>query len=263
MLAVETRPFTLGTEGVIGTLYLPQANDPFPGVLLIGGSDGREPQFSAKRLAQEGFATLSLAYFGRPGLPPSLRDVPLEYFETALRALGQALSPPHGPLVVLGTSRGSEAAFLAGIHFPDLVSAVVGMVPGNVVLCSWPPGGPAWTLHGKPLPYVSRFGPTADDPEAEIPVEKIRGPVLLISAGADQVWPSTPMARAMISRLKAHGHPYADLHVDFPHAGHGGESVGGGGRSNVSSASSDGTRPNGADGSSPLTRVVEFLRRPR
>ena len=45
--------------------------------------------------------------------------------------------------------------------------------------------------------------------------------VLLISAGADRVWPSSAMAAAMASRLKARGHPYPDEHFDHPLAGHG------------------------------------------
>lgn len=221
MVEVDTRPFTLATEGVVGTLYIPKIDHPFPAAVLIGGSDGREPQLSAARLAGEGFAALSVAYFGRPGLPPQLREVPLEYFDRALGALARALGLGNGPLVVMGGSRGSEAALLTGVHFPDSVAAVVAFDPGNVVLCSWPPGAPAWTLAGKALPYVSRFGPAASDPDAVIPVERIRGPILFISGGSDQVWPSALMARAMMSRLKAHNHPFPDDHLDFPRAGHG------------------------------------------
>ena len=263
MIAIDSRRFTLDAEGVVGTLYLPRSDDPFPGVLLIGGSDGREPQMSAEGLAQQGFATLAVAYFGRPGLPPSLRDVPLEYFERALIALRRALAPRHGPLVVLGTSRGSEAALLMGVHFPELVSAVIGMVPGNVILCSWPPGGPAWTLRGQALPFVSRFGPSADNPEAVIPVERIQGPILLISAGEDKVWPSHAMAEAMAERLRASGHPYADEHVGFPFFGHylGRPGVG----VHASPGTSERTAPDPVtvERHSPLSATVQFLSRVR
>lgn len=258
MDAVDQSELTLAADGVVGTLFVPRTEAPVPGVLVIGGSDGREPQLSARILAQEGFTTLSIAYFKREGLPPTLREVPLEYFEQALNALRRSLAPRSGRLAILGVSRGSEAALLSGVHFPDLVQAVVGLVPGNVVLCSWPPGGPAWTLKGRPLPYVSRFGPTTDDPEAVIPVERIRGPVLLISAGADRVWPSSAMAAAMASRLKAWGHPYPDEHVDFPFAGHGGFGAG--------PAAVDGpeaARENVRDGSgreAVLVKVCRFLR---
>ena len=159
-------------------------------------------------------------------------------------------------MVILGVSRGSEAALLSGVHFPDLVHAVIALVPGNVVLCSWPPGGPAWMLKGEPLPYVSRFGPTADDPEAEIPVERIRGPVLLISAGADRVWPSSAMAAAMASRLKAHGHPYPDEHFDHPFAGHGHSPPSGAAGPAITDP-----RDSAAGGGPFLAEVCRFLRR--
>lgn len=221
MAELDSRPCTLVTEGVVGTLYLPKVDNPFPAAVLIGGSEGVEPQMSAEALARQGFAALSIAYFKRPGLPPALREIPLEYFERALIALRRALEPRRGPLVVIGASRGSEAALLAGVHFPDMVSAVVAIDPGNVVLCSWPPGGPAWTFRGKALPYVTRFGPSAADPAAEIEVERIRGPILLLSAGSDSYWPSTLMAKAIVSRLNTKGHRYPDEHLDFPLSGHG------------------------------------------
>lgn len=261
MVEVDTRPFTLEAEGVIGTLYMPKVDNPVLGAVLIGGSEGQEPYRSAERLAQEGFAALSVAYFNRPGLPPALRDIPLEYFERALKALSRALSPRRGPLVVMGASRGSEAAFLSGIHFPDLVSAVVGFDPGNVVLCSWPPGGPAWTVGGKAPPYVSRFGPSASDPEAEIGVERIRGPILLLSSGADRVWPSTLMAEAIVSRLRAKGHPYPDEHVDFPLASHGLVRLGSQGITVPGGTSSSAAEGVDVDRRAALVKIREFLRR--
>ncbi|HYK92797.1 MAG TPA: acyl-CoA thioester hydrolase/BAAT C-terminal domain-containing protein [Thermoplasmata archaeon] len=263
MAVVDRSQLTLAADGVIGTLFAPRTPDRVPGVVLIGGSGGQEPQLSAMRLAQEGFAALSVAYFKRDGLPPTLREVPLEYFEQALQALRRSLHLGRGPLAVLGVSRGSEAALLSGVHFPDLVNAVVAMVPGNVVLCSWPPGGPAWTLRGRPLPYTSRFGPATDNPEAEIPVERIQGPVLLISAGADRVWPSSRMAFAMAARLKAKGHPYPDEHIDYPVAGH---DLGQGEARPAPEGTSgpfEGVVQDGSARRSPLDEVCNFLRRLR
>lgn len=261
MNAVDQSAVTLAVDRVVGTLFVPRTVEPVPGVLLIGGSDGNEPQVSAKRLSQEGFVTLSVAYFKREGLPPTLRDVPLEYFERALEVLRRSMGPRRGPSAVLGVSRGSEAALLSGAYFPDLANAVVGLVPGNVVLCSWPPGGPAWTLRGEPLPYVSRFGPKTDNPEAEIPVERIRGPVLLLSGGADRVWPSSAMASAMAARLKARSHPYLDEHVDYPLAGHW---LGSGESPPANPRSTDNPPKNGPESSGRevvLAKVCEFLRR--
>lgn len=188
--------------------------------MVIGGSSGREPSYLAERLAEDGIAALSLAYFGRPGLPPALVGIPLEYFRAGILALRNALPSPEIPVLTLGASRGSEAALLAGIHFGDLVDGVVAAVPGNVVLCGWPPAGPAWLLAGRPLPFVKRFGPESAEPEAIIPVERVQGPILLLSAGADTVWPSEAMAEAMGARLDSRGHPFGHRVLNYPEAGH-------------------------------------------
>ena len=205
---------------VHGTLFLPQGQRPAAGVVLVGGSGGAEPSLLAQSLAAEGIATLSVAYFARPGLPPTLAGISLEYFRTSIRLLIDALPSRDIPVLILGGSRGSEAALLAGVHFGDLVDGVVVTVPGNVVLCGWPPGGPAWLMEGQPLPYVSRFGPDCGNPEAIIAVERIPGPILLISAGADEVWPSGAMARAISARLDSKGHLQGHKLLEYPGAGH-------------------------------------------
>lgn len=205
---------------VHGTLFMPEGRDAVGAVVLIGGSGGSEPSYVAEPLAAEGLATLSLAYFGRPALPNELREIPLEYFRDALRLLIAALPSRRVPVAVLGMSRGSEAALLSAIHFKDFVNGLVLTVPGNVILCSWPPGGPAWMLDGRSLPYVEYSGPACQNPDAIIPVELVPGPILMISAGADQVWPSASMARAISDRRRASGSSAGDLHLEYPAAGH-------------------------------------------
>ena len=155
MAGVTVRTLRRPDAPVHGTLFLPP--DASAAVLLIGGSGGSEPSYVGSALAAEGIAALSVAYFGRPGLPGQLRGIELEYFFSALALLG-SVSGAGVPLVVLGMSRGSEAAMLTTIHSGLRVSGVSGVVatvPGNVVAGSWPPGGPAWLLDGRALPYVA------------------------------------------------------------------------------------------------------------
>jgi dienelactone hydrolase len=99
-------------------------------------------------------------------------------------------------------SRGSEAALLLGAHYPALVRGVIASVPDNVAI------GQSWTLHGQPLTGV-------------IPVERIKGPVLLDCGGADHVWPSCPNAHAIMRRLAVHHDPYQHVLYSYPAAGHG------------------------------------------
>src|ERR1017187_1135664 len=132
----------------------------------------------------------------------------------------------YGPrhVLTLGISRGSEAALLLGAYYPRLVNGVIASVPSDAAGCAYPNcNGPAWTLHGRPLPYTSQFDnphPT-DDPAAVIPVERIRGPVFLDCGGADAIWVSCPYARAIMTRLAAHRDAYQHVLQAYPAAGHG------------------------------------------
>jgi dienelactone hydrolase len=112
---------------------------------------------------------------------------------------------------VLGGSRGGECALLLGTVYPDLIHAVVSLAGSSVVEPS-PSGAhnaPAWTLAGKPVPFVT--GPDignpdpTDNPQAIIPVEKITGPIFLVSGVMDGLAPSYSYAVAIVDRLRAHG----------------------------------------------------------
>lgn len=120
-----------------------------------------------------------------------------------------------------GASRGSEAALLLGAYFPDLVHAVIALVPSNVAVSGCPGcDQPSWTVHGRPVPYSQHFGPTSASPGAVIPVEKTNGPLLLDCGGVDQVWPSCPMARAIIHRLQSARDAHKHVLLAYPHANH-------------------------------------------
>jgi len=50
-------------------------------------------------------------------------------------------------------------------------------------------------------------------------VEHIDGPVMLVAAAADEVWPSAPMAKAF-SQRRAHGDRYGHRLLEYGDAGH-------------------------------------------
>ena len=232
----------LREDGLYGTLFMPDGNKDMPALVLIGGSEGGVDTISlmATSFAAEGFATLALAYWNAPGLPQSLENIPLEYFD---RAIAWLRAQPHvAGIGMLGWSRGSEAALLIAASNPA-IRAVVGVAPSSVV---WPglnfrsmaAKQPAWTLRGFPLPAVaidssgfstkdplaamfSRSFPELDQhPEAVIAVERIHGGVLLISGGADRIWPAMRFADRIGARLQATGFRHAYQHLYYPDAGH-------------------------------------------
>ena len=151
-------------------------------------------------LAGHGFATLALAYFAMEGLPATLTDIPLEYFETALGWLASQPDVRGDAIGAIGFSLRRRTGAPAGATNPA-VRAVVAYVPSHVVWCGdGREAVPSWTLRGEPLPTIQRARvratpPPLDEPistspsflvamqdegaeaRAAIPVQRINGPV--------------------------------------------------------------------------------------
>jgi len=210
-VAPDVRRRPVRESGLFGALYQPPGDGPRPAVLVLGGSDGGLPPATAAPggLASRGYVVLSLAYFGVIGLPRELRDIPLEYFKRALDWLAAQPFVDSTRIAVMGVSRGAEAALLIGSTYPQ-VHAVIASMPSNVVVgsCCSDRFADAWTLNGRPVR------------RAEILVENIHGPVLLLSGRDDGVWPSAKSAESIVRRLKNHHFAYPVTNVSFPDAGH-------------------------------------------
>ena len=68
--------------------------------------------------------------------------------------------------------------------------------------------------------YLEALQHTKELAQATIPVERIQGPVLLISGEDDQMWPATLFAEQIEQRLRKQYHPYWHEHISYAHAGH-------------------------------------------
>jgi len=140
---------------------------------------------------------------------------------------------------------------LLGATFPA-VKAVIAYVPSGIVHGGIGRSGvrgasPAWTFRGEAIPYLQprpeklspeptpppkgepipltpRFLRFLEDEEAaeraEIAVERINGPVLLISGKDDAMWPSERLAEIARRRLEEHHFPHAYRHLAYDGAGH-------------------------------------------
>jgi dienelactone hydrolase len=208
---VTHRTLTLGADGAAGDLFLPPPGAVRrPGVLLFGGSEGGVGRkYDAALLASHGYLALALGYFGAPGLPATLRDIPLEYFVTATRLLRAQPGADPGGVVVDGYSRGSEAALLLAESYPDLVRGAILYAPNDTVWPGFPNGGNAWTIGGVPVPRTA------------IPVTHVAGPVLAIAGGEDRVWRSAGQAQRIMQRLDDAHVTAAHQALVYPDAGHG------------------------------------------
>ena len=238
-------------HGLVATFFRPAGTTPRPAVIVVPGSGGGVPEPSAALLASHGFAGLALAYFRAEHLPQSLAEIPLEYFERAIQWLREQAAVGDQPIGIMGGSRGGELALLLGATFPEF-KAVVGNVPSGIVHAGISGGGleetyrrPAWTYRGQPVPFLSsrnvgqmEAAPVTAEPlpltpiflramqdreaveAAMIPVERINGPVLLISGQDDQMWPSPVLAEIAMKRLAEHNFRFPYKHLSYPGAGH-------------------------------------------
>jgi dienelactone hydrolase len=208
-----------------GTLFRPPGNGQHPGVLVLGGSEGGLPSRRAAWLASHGFTAFALAYFRYEDLPKDLAGIPLEYFGRALSWMANRPEIASDRIAVMGVSRGAELALQLGSMFPR-IRAVVAYAPANVrypACCGFTPAPFAWTWNGNGLafrPVRPRAALTGMAMRAEIEVERIQGPVLLISGDSDRVWDSKSMADSIVARLKRHNFTYSVEHLNYAHAGH-------------------------------------------
>lgn len=253
LLAEGVTRHNLRENGLVGVLYRPAGSEPAPAIMIMNGSGGGINEPRAALWAAHGYNALALGYFGVEGLPKYISNTPLEYFEEALNWLRATVQPKNDFVAVTGQSRGGELVLLLGATFPDKVSAVIANVPsafvhGGQAACDPALGrdGPSWLLDGKPMAHIwedNRFASwvpydagepplrnslammtALGDPQAleraRIPVERIDGPVMLVSAGDDGAWPSDLYSLIVKASLTAAGHPY-DVHWEnYPQAGH-------------------------------------------
>lgn len=247
--AMDVKACDVKDNGLVGRFYEPAGGGAHPGILVLGGSEGglqgSEPQ--AALLAAHGYSALALAYFGLEGLPKTLELITLEYLKKGIDWLASQSTVDRARLAVTGGSKGGELALLLGATFPEL-KAVVAHVPSGLVWQGIGPSGSSkdssWTYKGEPLPYAvpkttqaflsqdfskainigllyaEGLKDKAAVEKAAIAVEKINGPVLLVSGRDDQLWPSSLMSEMVIERLKKNNHRFRYEHLSYEGAGH-------------------------------------------
>lgn len=236
-------------RGLVADLFSGDTLTPKPAVIMLGGSEGGKSWSETPEavgmlalLVEAGFTVLSLAYFGAEGLPESLTSIPLEYFETAFAWLAEQPEVVPHRYALVGGSKGGELALLLGSRCPQ-VKAVAAFVPASVVFQGLSrKTESSWSYKGRGLPFVAfpliavlaalrgmktgsflraytlALRNRKQAARAAIPVEKINGPVLLISGTEDEMWPSTRMCEQMEERIAAgFAFPYVHLPLEAGH----------------------------------------------
>jgi len=221
-----------------------------------GGSSAARDE--SPRLASRGFAVLGLPYYSPAqwpsnkreieALPVAFADIPVDRLNEAYEWLKSRSDVDATRIAIYGGSKGAEFALIAASNFPWITS-VVASVPSDVVWEGWGPGTTpgqrsSFSLNGKPLPFVpykdfmeefagfqtgtdvkirrpqdkGRAANPAAAVKARIPVEKFKGPLMVIGGHDDQVWASGMMAQIIAEKRAEHG--LETLALIYPDAGH-------------------------------------------
>jgi hypothetical protein len=214
------------------------------GVIVLTGSDGGKADYTAERIASMGYNVLSLAYFDRAGssiVPETLQLIAMEYFDAPKKWLIERSSTRNDGVILYGLSKGAELALVLA-SFDNDYKAVIALAPSQVI---WQGQGSqrglsspsSWSRNGLGLPFVpyvsreerDRFGFTNMHAasltneiaveNALIGVEHIVGPILLLSGGMDDAWPSSSMGDKICTTVNSESGPKCE-HITYEDGDH-------------------------------------------
>jgi dienelactone hydrolase len=240
-VAVSVNAFSqskLITPNVDSRLYLGKGNNQ-PLIVGLGGSEGGNAWDSDywKKTRDEfiakGYAFLAIGYFGGKDTPDTLNKISINQVHDAIIVAAKNKSINKRKIAIIGGSRGGDLALLIGSYFKN-IKCIIALVPSHFAF----PGHTnhfttsAWMFNNKELPFVpvneeavpflikrdlrGAFTAMLKDSVAEekalIKVEKINGPILLLSATKDDHIPGVAMCDKMIARLKAYKFKYVNKH---------------------------------------------------
>jgi dienelactone hydrolase len=217
-----------------------------PLIVGLGGAEGGNAWDSDRwketrdRFLDQGYAFLALGYFGAPGTPEQLDRISINGVHDAILEVSRNPKIDPNKIALIGGSKGAELALLLASHYPDL-TCVVGIVPSHATFpaLTFLASTSSWMQGEKEVPFVpmtwaaapsavkqdlrKAFEIMMEDQEAVkkaiIQVEKINGPILLLSATKDEMWPSSEMSDLVMERLKSNNfrHVYEHIKVEGGH----------------------------------------------
>lgn len=207
-----------------------------------GGNDWARNYLKGKRdsLNQKGYAVLAIGYFKSNGTPEQLDRISLDAIRDTILSFAQHPQIDESKIILFGGSRGGELVLNLASRYKEF-NGVIAASTSNV---SFPAitlyaNTASWTYQNKEVPYVSASLKTilpaikgdlytahammledeAAVKNAEIRVENINGPILIVSGKADDQWPAPEMSAQIIKRLEENNfkHYYAHIELDGGH----------------------------------------------
>ena len=232
-------------NGFEGILYNTE-NDDDRVLIIIQGLKGLElPEKYAALFAEKGYSSLAMSYYGGEGQKKDMRAIPLEQFQRAcveLKKLG------YKRIGIYGNSKGAGMALLAASVVPDISLVIAASSFGHIMQgtgkeCDDPCKAMV-SFNGQDFPYVEKGKPFSDfikrcirerkirllyffdewdrkgTEENEIPVERIKGDILLLTSTHDESVPAKRDAELLIKRLVRKDFKYGYKHINSETGSH-------------------------------------------
>ncbi|MBL7872969.1 MAG: hypothetical protein JNM78_15235 [Cyclobacteriaceae bacterium] len=208
-----------------------------------GGNDWERNYLKDKRdsLRAHGFAVLAVGYFKTDNSPGSLDRISLNAItDTILSIAKRTPQIDTAHIILMGASKGGELVLNLASRF----SSFKGVIALSTSHVSFPAitlsaNTSSWMYNNQEVIYVpapfktiwpalqgdlqSAFSIMLENTEAvtqaEIEVEKINGPILILSADQDEQWPATKMSQQLMERLarKNFAHKYEHIVLKGTH----------------------------------------------
>ncbi len=201
-----------------------------------GGNDWARDYLQDKRdsLHRQGYAVLAIGYFNTSGTPKYLDRISLNAISDTIKRIASHPSIDDSKIALMGGSRGGELVLNLASRFKHF-GAVIALSTSHVTFpaITLTSNTSSWMIYDEEVPYVPAplkiIGPALkgdlftahsmmlEDMEAsakaEIPVENIHGPILLLSGRQDEQWPATAMSDQLMNRLSKHEFPFFYDHI--------------------------------------------------
>ena len=214
-----------------------------PLVVAFGGGSGGidwERNYlkdTRNQFLARGFAVLAIGYFKTDQSPSSLDRISLNAIsDTILHIASRYPQLDTSRIILMGASKGGELVLnLASrfAHFKGVIALSTSHVSFPALTIA--SNTSSWQFNDQEVPYIpaplkiigpalrgdlySAFAMMLEDEKAvalaEIEVEKINGPILILSGTRDDQWPATKMSQQIINRLVKKNFKYSYQHLPF------------------------------------------------
>lgn len=215
-----------------------------PLIVAFGGSQGgntwTEDYWAGMRnkFLDQGYAVLSIGYANTPNTPGTIERISLNAIYDTIKQVSKHPKIDPNKIALLGSSKGGELVLNLASRYDD-IDAVVALVPSHVTFPGYTitANTSSWMYNDREVAFIDfpflkylwgyyvkgdlqimreiLMEKEMSYKNAEIEVEKINAPILMLSATNDEAWPSDYMSDQIVKRLEKNQFKHHYEHFKF------------------------------------------------